>query len=95
MLPTVILQAPYQTVTPFIVTTKCPRIMRPQMAAQENKSGFFGRLKARINRGRSWVNNDLKDLLTGKVDEDVLEELETQLLLADVGVEATEAIMAG
>ena len=66
------------------------------MSEQSNEQpGFFSKLKARLNRGRSWLGNDLKTLLTGKVDEDALEQLEDQLLLADVGVEATDEIMTG
>ena len=57
-------------------------------------SGFFRRLKTRLNRGRAWVNNDLKDFVTGRIDDEALEDLETHLLMADVGVDATETIMA-
>jgi len=53
--------------------------------------GFFARLRAKVNRGASWLG----DLLPGrKIDDELLEELETRLLAADVGVEATGAILA-
>ncbi len=58
--------------------------------------GFIKRLRARINRGDSWLTYDLANLVPGgKIDEELLEELETRLLTADVGVEATEEIMGG
>jgi fused signal recognition particle receptor len=56
--------------------------------------GFFGRLKARLNRGSSSMARDLRSLLGGrKIDAQVLEDLETRLLSADVGVEATSYIL--
>src|SRR3569832_1628600 len=61
----------------------------------EQKQGFFTRLRAKLNRGNSWLTYDLADLFRGrKIDEQILEELETRLLTADVGVEATEAILS-
>ena len=65
-------------------------------ARPEEKQGFFTRLRARLNRGNSWLTYDLADLFRGrKVDAQILEELESRLLTADVGVEATEYILAG
>jgi fused signal recognition particle receptor len=63
---------------------------------QEQRQGFFKRLRARLNRGNSWLTYDLANLFRGrKIDAQVLEELETRLLSADVGVEATEHILSG
>lgn len=60
------------------------------------KQGFFSRLRAKLNRGNSWLTYDLADLFRGrKIDAEILEELESRLLTADVGVEATEHILAG
>src|ERR1700730_6637850 len=62
----------------------------------EEKQGFFKRLRTRLNRGNSWLTYDLADLFRGrKIDAEALEELETRLLSADVGVEATEYILEG
>ena len=59
--------------------------------AQPAEGGFLARLRARVNRGTSWV----ADLLPGrKIDDALLEELETRLLAADIGVEATESVLA-
>ena len=60
----------------------------------EPKQGFFKRLRARLNSGDSWLTYDLANLAPGgKIDEDVLEELEASLVMADVGVDATERII--
>ncbi|HEX6928131.1 MAG TPA: signal recognition particle receptor subunit alpha, partial [Gammaproteobacteria bacterium] len=56
--------------------------------------GLFSRLRARLNRGDSWLTRDIGELVAGKrIDEDTLDELETRLLQADVGVEATLRII--
>jgi fused signal recognition particle receptor len=61
----------------------------------EKKEGFIKRLRARINRGDSWLTYDLANLAPGgKIDEDTLEELESLLVMADVGVDTTERIIA-
>src|SRR5262249_32836731 len=61
----------------------------------EEKQGFFSRLRAKFNRGNSWLTYDLADLFRGrKIDAQILEELESRLLTADVGVEATEHILS-
>ncbi len=58
------------------------------------REGFFKRLRAKLNRGDSWLTYDLTKLAPGgKIDEGVLEELETLLVMADVGVETTERII--
>ncbi len=60
----------------------------------EKKAGFIKRLRARINKGDSWLTYDLANLAPGgKIDEDTLEELESLLVMADVGVDTTERIV--
>ena len=59
------------------------------------REGFVKRLRARLNRGDSWLSYDLVNLVPGgKIDEEALEALETGLITADVGVEATEQIIS-
>jgi fused signal recognition particle receptor len=61
----------------------------------EEKTGFIKRLRARINRGDNWLSYDLANLVPGgEIDEDVLDELESLLIMADVGVDTTELIIA-
>lgn len=59
------------------------------------KSGLFTRLKKRLSRTREGLFTGLTDVLLGRktIDDEVLEELETRLLVADVGVEATSHII--
>ena len=60
----------------------------------EKKHGFIKRLRARINKGDSWLTYDLANLAPGgKIDEHTLEELESLLVMADVGVDTTERII--
>ena len=55
---------------------------------------FFKRLRARLNRGDSWLTYDLANLAPGgEIDDEVLEELESLLVMADVGVDTTEQII--
>lgn len=61
---------------------------------RSGKPGFFKRLRQRLNKGDSWLTRDLSELMPGgRIDEELLEELETRLLLADAGLEATEQII--
>lgn len=65
-------------------------------SASNKRSGFIGRLRARLNKGDSWLTYDLANIAPGgKIDEEVLEDLEEQLVMADVGVETAEAIVGG
>jgi fused signal recognition particle receptor len=60
------------------------------------RQGFIKRLRARLNRGDSWLSYDLANLAPGgQIDEDVLDELESELVMADVGIDTTERIMGG
>jgi fused signal recognition particle receptor len=61
---------------------------------KEPRQGFIKKLRARLNRGDSWLTYDLANLAPGgKIDEDVLEELEAELVMADVGIETTARII--
>jgi len=61
----------------------------------EEKTGFIRRLRARINKGDNWLTYDLANLVPGgEIDDGVLEELESLLVMADVGVDTTELIIA-
>ena len=61
---------------------------------KSKKPGLIKRLRARLNKGDSWLTYDLANLVPGgKIDEAVLEELETRLVVADVGVDTTDKII--
>jgi len=59
------------------------------------KPGMFARLKARLSKTRAGLTDGLAGLLRGKktIDADLLEQIETLLLSADVGVDATQGII--
>ena len=59
------------------------------------KEGFFKQLKSRLSKTRSNLTDGMANLLLGKkqIDDELLEELETLLITADVGVDATSRII--
>ena len=57
------------------------------------KHGFLARLKQRLNKGKSWLGSGVTAVFGKPVNEDSLAELEDALLLADVGIEATERLV--
>jgi len=60
----------------------------------DSKPGFFARLKQGLSKTRQSLGGGLVDLFRGKqIDDDLFEELETHLLMADVGVETTMKII--
>ena len=63
--------------------------------AADNKAGFLDRLKQGLSKTSASIGEGMASLFLGKkaIDDDLLEELETRLLTADVGVEATTAII--
>jgi fused signal recognition particle receptor len=70
----------------------------PPVATQEKpgeKPGFFARIKQGLTRTSSQFAEGLGNLFLGRktIDDDLFEELETQLLIADVGMEATNTII--
>ena len=70
--------------------------VKEESAQEESgKSSFFSRLKAGLGRTRSGFTAGLGSLLLGKkeIDDELLEEIETRLLTADVGMSATTAII--
>src|SRR5688572_31031652 len=54
---------------------------------------FFSKLKAGLVRSAKALGGGLRSLVGRKVDRDFLKELESKLISADVGVEATDAIL--
>ncbi|NBC22486.1 MAG: signal recognition particle-docking protein FtsY [Gammaproteobacteria bacterium] len=60
------------------------------------KGGFWRRLKSGLSKTRGQLAEGVGNLLLGEkeIDESVMEELETALLLTDVGMDTTQEIMA-
>jgi fused signal recognition particle receptor len=83
-----------QTAQPIEST---PALTTPVEAAEsEEKLGFFNRLRQGLSRTRKNLTNGLANIVLGKkhIDAELLEEIETQLLLADIGVETSQALIA-
>ncbi|WP_371877041.1 signal recognition particle-docking protein FtsY [Microbulbifer sp. 2205BS26-8] len=73
-----------------------PTVSLQEKPAPIEKEGFFARIRRGLSRTSSQFAEGMGNLFLGakEIDEDLLEELETQLLMADVGVEATSEIVA-
>jgi fused signal recognition particle receptor len=57
-------------------------------------TGFFGRLKERLGRSTARLSDELRGLFRGRrIDAELLDDLETRLISADVGAEATQTIL--
>ena len=94
---------PVAVVEPVIVPTPvvaaaAPVVEAPVPApvvAAEPKTGFFARLKQGLSKTSASIGEGMASLFLGKkaIDDDLLEEIETRLLTADVGVEATSVII--
>ncbi|MFM5115455.1 signal recognition particle-docking protein FtsY [Aeromonas hydrophila] len=60
------------------------------------REGFFARLKRSLVRTRENIGSGFFGLFRGKkIDDELFEELETQLLTADLGVDTTSRIIEG
>ena len=71
----------------FLKRQKTQREEQPETAAP---------LDAKLSRTRSKFRDNLLDFMLGNkpIDADLLEELESQLIMADVGIDATERVMS-
>ncbi|CAD5203230.1 signal recognition particle-docking protein FtsY [Pseudomonas sp. FEN] len=86
--------APASVVAPVVVAE--PVVAEsPKPAVEETKVGFFTRLKQGLSKTSASIGEGMASLFLGRkaIDDDLLEELETRLLTADVGVEATSVII--
>jgi fused signal recognition particle receptor len=64
------------------------------MFGKSDSPSFFGRLKEKLSRSAARLSDEFVGLFRGrKIDAELLEELETRLIGADVGMDATQAIL--
>lgn len=56
---------------------------------------MFARLKQSLSKTRSALSDSLSNLILGRktIDQDLLDDIETQLLSSDVGIEATDHVI--
>src|SRR5690554_151702 len=68
-------------------------VSRDESAAQ--KESIWSRMKAGLSKTNKVLGQGLADLLVGRkeIDDELFEDIETQLLSADIGVEATDTIV--
>ena len=64
-------------------------------AAGQDEGGIFTRLKNGLSRTRSKISDGLAEIVLGEktIDLNLLEEIESQLLSADIGIDATDQII--
>ncbi len=67
----------------------------PEKQEEEQKSGFFSRMKQAVARTRESFASKIEDIvaLTRTVDEGALEDLEAALITSDIGVQTTTEIL--
>ena len=76
------------------VSAQAALVANSNESAAEKKPGFFARLKQGLAKTSQNLGNGLASLFLGKkIDDDLYEELETQLLMADVGVDTTQKLI--
>ena len=89
--------APAPVAAPVVVVAApAPVVESPAPApVAEAKVGFFARLKQGLSKTSASIGEGMASLFLGKkvIDDDLLDEIETRLLTADVGVEATSVII--
>ena len=86
--------APVAAVPVVPVETQVEAPVEPPRT-EETKAGFFARLKQGLSKTSASIGEGMASLFLGKkaIDDDLLDDLETRLLTADVGVEATSVII--
>jgi len=78
-----------------MVPASKPALQEKPVAEKGEKRGWFARIKSGLGKTRANLTDGIADLFLGKkqIDDELLEDLETQLLMADVGIEATSEII--
>lgn len=86
-----------QTPEPAPAPVIAPVVEAPvePVRTEESKAGFFARLKQGLSKTSASIGEGMASLFLGKkaIDDELLDDLETRLLTADVGVEATSVII--
>lgn len=66
------------------------------MAMSEEKQNWFARMRQGLSKSSKNLSEGLMSVLVGgkEIDDELLEEVEDQLLVADIGVDATKRIIS-
>lgn len=94
----VVAEQPPVVPEPIVEAVPAPVVTPPAPAAApatQERPGFFARLKQGLSKTSASLGEGMASLFLGKkaIDDDLLDDLETRLLTADVGVEATTTII--
>ncbi|MGY4699636.1 signal recognition particle-docking protein FtsY [Avibacterium paragallinarum] len=85
-----------ESLTQIEITPEQSEAENPQPAEKEkpSKGGFFSRLVKGLIRTKQNIGSGFLSLFSGKkIDDDLFEELEEQLLIADIGMPTTTKII--
>ncbi|SDU36124.1 signal recognition particle-docking protein FtsY [Pseudomonas mandelii] len=88
--------APAPVIAPVVAAPAVPaEVPAEPPRSEETKAGFFARLKQGLSKTSASIGEGMASLFLGKkiIDDELLEDIETRLLTADVGVEATSVII--
>ena len=93
--PTAAQQARAEAIAPLPEPAVSAPAVEAPAADAPAKAGFFSRLKQGLSKTSASIGEGMASLFLGKkaIDDDLLDEIETRLLTADVGVEATSVII--
>ncbi|MHB9796733.1 signal recognition particle-docking protein FtsY [Pseudomonas sp. MT3] len=93
--PEPVAEAPAVVAQPEPEPAPQPEPQAKPAASEPGKLGFFARLKQGLSKTSASLGEGMASLFLGKkaIDDDLLDEIETRLLTADVGVEATTTIV--
>ena len=87
-------QAEAERIAAAQVQAEQPLEQQPEPQAKPAKESFFARLKRGLMRTSENIGSGFIGLFRGKkIDDELFEELEEQLLIADVGVETTSRLI--
>lgn len=92
----VVVEAPAPVPALVEPVVAAPAVVEAPVASTEtSKTGFFARLKQGLSKTSASIGEGMASLFLGKkvIDDELLEDIETRLLTADVGVEATAVII--
>lgn len=102
IIPALSIEPTPQPSTPA-VTPAVPEETKPQATAQQQETeesgrkrgSWFSRMKSGLTKSRKNLAEGVANILIGgkEIDDELLEEVEDQLLVADIGVEATDKII--
>ena len=84
-------EIPEENVEPVEVEETEEVAVEEQPTEEEKPKGFFAKIKAGLSKTRNNIVSSVENVLSAftKIDEDLYEELEEALIMADIGVETS------